>query len=707
MKKQMFEYMDELAEQNQAIILKRLNNRLDKLSLIAEEFSQEKYDITKMLDYTEGLNDLLNFREIGIALPDGTSYRYDTDIVTNISDRDYFKHSMNGEKYISETLVDIEDDAQINVFSVPIMNEDNKIKAVLYGNVLSKDFVDSFQTPVLKNGGRSYIVDAQGNILSDIMIPQIGAANIIGALENYTGNEKTIKELKDVFKNPKKTTVYGYNNGYRYVTLTPIDRNDWMLAISVPESVVKDRTADVSSAVQLINIAIILASSIILLIIIGSQRKNQQYLKNIAYIDPLTELYNRAYFRDHLLIHKKNAEDKKAALVIFNIGKFKAINDIYGEKQGDGLLKSFAAVLKNSLIYDKEMIMREVADEFAALYFYTTNEELEDRVHEIIKKMSVLILGENKVHIELAIGICEISDVTSPFEQIYDSANIAKKKHKASRTNDWEYYSKELGETEVLEKQLRDDIKDGIRRKEFKPWFQPTYDIQTGEIIGAEALVRWYKEDGSILSPFYFIEFSEKSGLIYEIDQLIIHEVCKKLSEWKKAGHAIIPISINLSRAYLNNIDSILKIKEILDKYDIPCEYIQLEITESAVVDNEERLIKIVDTMHELGFKILLDDFGVGYSSLVSIKDLNIDILKIDKSFVDVIGTEKGNQIIEYTMDLGKKLGMNIVVEGVETEQQYTYLKTLDCDFVQGYYLSKPLPNEKFEELLGKKDSAE
>lgn len=697
-KNQVFDYIDEIVQQNQTIILNRLNDKLEKLSFLSEEFSKEKHDITKMYEYTEKLSGLLGFREIGIALPDGTAYM-STNTVYDVSNREYFKCSMSGEKYISETLIDMRDGEQINVFSVPIMKE-NETVAVLFGIVLSKNFVDSIQTPVLKNGGYSYIIDGQGNIISEKMSQKIGATNIIDSFKKYPENETVIKQLQSVLKNPQKATVYGKSNGYRYVNLTPIDINDWMLSISVPESVVKDRVADVSRAVHIINIAIILSSSIILLIIIRKQRETEKYLKTIAYIDPLTGLYNRSYFRDHLFIHSKNEANIKAAFIIFNICKFKAINDIYGEKKGNELLKSFATILKNSILCNKEMVMREVADEFAALYFYTTKEELEGRIHEIIKKMSVLELGENKVNIELAVGICEINNVKNSFDKIYDSANIAKKKHKTSRTNHWEYYSEELRETEISEKQLEDHIKEGIRRKEFKPWFQPKFNVRTGKMIGAEALVRWYQQDGSIVSPFYFIEFSEKSGLIYEIDKLVINEVCKKLSEWMKAGDEVIPISINLSRAYLNNIDAIFQIKEILDKYDIPSKYIQLEITESAIVDNEKSLTKIVEVMHKLGFKVLLDDFGVGYSSLVSIKDLNFDILKIDKSFVDAISTEKGKQIIKYTIELGKSLGMDIVVEGVETEEQYTYLKTLDCDFVQGYYLSKPLPNEKFEELL-------
>ena len=701
----MFDYMDEIAEQNQTIILNRLNDKLEKLSLLAEEFSQdENDDFAKMKEYIENSSSILGFREIGIAFPDGKVYK-STDAVYDVTNRDFFKHSMNGEKYISETLNDLIDGAKVNFFSVPIRNKDNETIAVLYGSVLSKDFVDSFQTPVLKNGSYSYIIDAQGNIISEKMSQKLGSSNIFGALERSAENEKVIKELRNVLNNPKKTTIYVNNNDYRYVTLTPIDMNDWTLASSVPESVLKEKCAAVSKAVHIMNIVIILASSIILLIIERKQRKNEQYLKTIAYIDPLTGLYNRSYFRDHLLTHYKSVAKKKAAFVIFNICKFKAINDIYGEKKGDEVLKSFATVLKNSIICNKEMVMREVADEFAALYFYTTNEELEDRVHEILKKMSVLKLGENKINIELAVGIFEINDGTSSFDKIYDSANIAKKKHKKSRNNPWEYYSEELREAEISEKQLKDSIKEGIRRKEFKPWFQPKFNLRTGKMIGAEALVRWYQQDGTIVSPFYFIEFSEKSGLIYEIDKLIIHEVCKKITEWRQAGDSIIPISINLSRAYLNNIDSILQIKAILDEYDIPSKYIHLEITESTIVDNEESLTKIVEVMHKLGFKVLLDDFGVGYSSLVSIKDLNFDILKIDKSFVDAIGTEKDNRIIKYTIELGKSLGMAIVVEGVETEEQYTYLKTLDCDFAQGYYLSKPLPNEEFEELLSKKDS--
>lgn len=215
-----------------------------------------------------------------------------------------------------------------------------------------------------------------------------------------------------------------------------------------------------------------------------------------------------------------------------------------------------------------------------------------------------------------------------------------------------------------------------------------------------EALARWEKEDGSILLPNYFISLSEKIRLIQDIDELVFIDVCKKIKQWELQGLPILPVSVNLSQAYLNGLSALNHLKKIMDEYGVSSEFIQLEITESYMIDNEESLNLAVTKMHEYGFKVLLDDFGVGYSSLMSIHSLDFDILKIDKSFVDAIGTASGNAIIQYTIQLGKKLDMKIVVEGVETKEQYEFLKICGCDEIQGYYFAKPQTFYEISKIL-------
>ena len=330
------------------------------------------------------------------------------------------------------------------------------------------------------------------------------------------------------------------------------------------------------------------------------------------------------------------------------------------------------------------------------------NEKGEKKLNEVAKRMKRVSYNGNNIFAKIYVGIYELDNTEKDFEGIYNYANIAKNKSKYSDSNFFTYYNEELGEKETKERKLEYEIKEAIKRKEFKAWFQPKFDCETKEIVGCEALVRWYRQDGKVYFPNTFIELSEKNGLIKEIDKLVLEDVCINLNKWRKLGFKCMPVSVNISRIYLDNMDIIADLNEIISRHNISSEYIQLEITESSLVKNEEALSKIINEMHKYGFKVLLDDFGVGYSSLHSINELNFDTLKIDKSFVDAIGINNGDFVLKHTIELGKILNMEVVAEGVETKEQYNFLKENGCDTIQGYYFSKPLDNKRFEELLKK-----
>lgn len=197
-----------------------------------------------------------------------------------------------------------------------------------------------------------------------------------------------------------------------------------------------------------------------------------------------------------------------------------------------------------------------------------------------------------------------------------------------------------------------------------------------------------------------FIPICEVNGLIKEIDELLLEDVCQKLRIWINKNKKVVPVSINLSRNYLDTMDCVDRLEKIINKYDIPKELIEFEITESALSRNEEKLKEIIDSLQDRGFKVLLDDFGVGYSSIKTISDIHFDTLKIDKSFVDEIGNERWENIIKYTIYLAKKLNMNLIAEGIETEEQYHFLLNCNCEVFQGYYFSKPMNSNDFSKLL-------
>ena len=570
---------------------------------------------------------------------------------------------------------------------------------MLVGIDSTETFMQMFQVPIFDGKGYLYLMDSNANVIIGSDNRDIGMANLLENLEQFPHNEKAIEKLSTALKNKESTTLYINNYGFKYNYIQPLNVNDWWLVAGVPSSVLESRVTDITNTMKIVSAGIVLMSFGVLIWFLHIQQNSEDFFKEMAYIDPFTKINNKAYMQDHFSKTIKSTDNKKYALVIYNIRKFKLINEIYGVNIGDDLIKQVATILRRNKKLKDEIAIRDHSDEFSVLYCYKTREELEERIQKVIKDTEVINIRGNDIQVNLSIGVYEITDPKTSFEQAYSYVKMVNKQNKDTM-EPYCFYTEELKKRQMEEKELNDSIKEGIAKGEFRAWLQPKYDTHTNQIIGAEALVRWHKSDGKVLSPYFFIDYCEKYGLIQEIDRLVLEDVCRQVSDWRRKGIPCVPVSVNLSRAYLNNANSIYYIQTVLDKYNVPSCYIQLEVTESAVVDSEEELSASIETMHDLGFKVLLDDFGVGYSSLTSINKLQFDILKIDKSFIDALGTHKGEDIVKYTISLAKSLGMKIVAEGVETKEQYEFLREEECDAVQGYYFSKPLSSEDFRSRI-------
>lgn len=250
----------------------------------------------------------------------------------------------------------------------------------------------------------------------------------------------------------------------------------------------------------------------------------------------------------------------------------------------------------------------------------------------------------------------------------------------------------------IIKKALEKDFEEAVENNEFKIFLQPKFDIKTEKIVGAEALIRREKS-GKLIMPNFFIPEYEKTNLITKLDMFVFESICKQMKEWKEEKYKLLPIAVNESRKVLYNKNHIKELEEILKKYEINPNLIELELTETAVVKDIESAKEAERKVHSLGFVVSMDDFGVGYSSFYMLKNINIDILKIDKSFSDeVIGNKRGKIILESIIDMAKKLEMKTVAEGIETKEQVEYLKQIGCDMVQGYYFEKPISIKEFEE---------
>ena len=700
--------LKDISNQNVKLIKNEINNKFNLLSSLAKEFSDyTEEELSKSSNQTNLLSSRFNFREIGISLPNGITYM-SSNTIFDVSEREYFKESIKGNNYVSETLIDMGDQTDINVYSVPIINEDGKVNGVFFSMYDTDDFSKLLQVDSFDGNGYSYIINSKGDILNISSESFLGEKNLFDRLRNYSIsseykdiNKEAINKIKQTLNSDEKegSTIYWYDN-YKYVVYEKLEVNDWWLVTAVPEEILTNRITSITMVIHYICIVMILLSVIIIFIDRNKEKKLKVKLKNIAYLDSFTGLYNKNYLEEKIETGFVKKQGYNSALVSVDIMNFKMVNKIYGVEAGNYLIKKLAEVLEENKIFKDDIIVHVIADRFLALYSYEKRDDLEIELKRLEKAIRKINYNGNDIFVKLYMGIYEISDSEKDFEKIFNYANIAKNKSKDLNSNFFTYYNEELAEKDIKEKKLENEIKEGILNKEFKAWFQPKFDCETKEIVGCEALARWYKKDGQVYFPNTFICISEKNGLIKEIDKLILEDVCININRWRKLGLKCPPVSINISRIYLNNMDIIFDLNKIISKYNIPPKYIQLEITESSLVSSEDMLNKIINEMHKYGFKVLLDDFGVGYSSLHSINKLNFDTLKIDKSFVDNIGNNNGDCILKHAIDLGKTLDMEVVVEGVETKEQYEFLKDNGCDTIQGYYFSKPLDSKSFEMLI-------
>lgn len=250
----------------------------------------------------------------------------------------------------------------------------------------------------------------------------------------------------------------------------------------------------------------------------------------------------------------------------------------------------------------------------------------------------------------------------------------------------------------TIKRKVEEDFEQAIKNNEFKIYMQPKFNIRTEEIVGAEALIRRVKQE-KIIIPNRFIPIYEKTGIITKLDMFVFESMCKKLNEWENKGYKIFPIAVNESRRHLYNKNHINDLLDVINKYNVNPNMIELELTETTVVENIEIAKEAERRVHKYGFKVSMDDFGVGYSSFYMLKNINIDVLKIDKSFSDeVLESKRGRIILETIIEMARKLNIKTVAEGIETKEQLEYLRNIACDMVQGYYFEKPIPIEIYEQ---------
>ena len=414
--------------------------------------------------------------------------------------------------------------------------------------------------------------------------------------------------------------------------------------------------------------------------------------------DELTGLYTREFFFEYIRRFEHIAPDQVMDAIVLNIEHFHMINEMYGREMGDNVLCSTANTLEEMFKNEAFIASRTDADYFYLYMEHRDNYEgVFDGLQEELAHLTHL------PRIRFRIGICQDIDKSMAAEIRFDHAKLACDHIRGDYTRQLSYYNKEDNDIELYGERLINDMEDAIKNHDFIVYYQPKFAIQGPDprLRSAEALIRWKHPELGMVSPGAFIPLFESNGLIQKLDRYVWEEAAGQIRKWKEKYGITIPVSVNVSRIDIYDPELENRLINLVESNGLQPEELMLEITESAYSDNANGLIEMVNCLRDRGFKIEMDDFGAGYSSLNMLATIPIDVLKLDMKFVrNMMKDKKSRKLVEVIIDISKFFDFPLVAEGVEDEEQYLTLKILGCDIIQGYYFSKPIPPEEFEKFI-------
>lgn len=688
-KKSVYMTLEAVSEQHKHEIDSFVSSRKESLHMASLFFdASQPYDEQKIVEKLAFCKknttfDFLFFVQLDGSCVNNANEHYQLD------QEPFFKEGLKGNSYFY-TLNNflIEENKIFSVVSVPIFDKDGKVGGILGG------------TNIQATTNEKLFQNVAGNVYSFLLDEH---QNIIAFSEDIDGKDKLLAYLKtaNISNGIKQVFKIGNENYFAY--FDNISQNKWQLVSVIPERKAFERYSSVNLWSILASICNFLAFSILIMVMVLIYTTHLNQLKAYAFSDPVTQGISYQKFLDdaekYINYHKSDA----LLAVCLDINDFRIFNDLYGFDEGNNLLKLVYKMLGSHI--SSGLVCRATTDTFYIITnFAGTEDELLTK-RDIFTDSFNAMLEKNKkpYHITFTVGFYRIEESTTDnvsliFEKANHVHNCAKKEGVPGFV-----YQEKLRQEAIRQKLIENTMHEAFENLEFQMYLQPKYELVTKRLVGSEALVRWESTAKDKKYPDEFIPVFEKTGFIIQIDLYMMECACQLLRHWIDFGIEPVPISVNQSKLLLLNPIYFNVITTTIEKYNLPPQFIEVEITETIMYENAAVLNDLIAKLHMYGIRVAIDDFGSGYSSLVLLRDIKADVLKIDKAFIYKAEKDTvGKKILSSIIQLADTLNMQILAEGVETENQLNMLADLGCHEVQGYLFGKPVPAQTFAQEFRK-----
>ena len=690
--------MIETANENAAMLQLTLESRFALMDAVGKKIAEDPDKATEVVQYVAEYADGYQFMRI--CYMDDTGFTVTSDGLSgDFSFRSFFRLGMEGQYGITGEINDrLNKGAPVHVMSAPVRDpQTGEAIGVVLADYTPEAFRKMMDVETFGGEGRGYIVDTEGNIIVASSSAKIAAAgNLLEEMtQDAAVSERDAEAIRKILSGEDKSDVRVLGTGNLRFCCRVIENycesDTWYLVMVMSADALYGRTNVAFGSIRMLLTVMVLMCVAFVFGIFAIYRGYNRNLRRMAYSDALTGGSNFTGF----LADMPSVDG--GYMVSADLDDYKMIEGMFGAQKGDNELRGVHECIQNRL-KEGENVARVDADHFVFYLNERHRAEVLERLRQIERDIRRLSDKMGVLRVVPRFGVYAMR----PDENVRRACELANMALGAARGNgdDVVAFYQDVDQNAFFESMRMEDRFDAaIVGHQFKAYYQPKCNPKTGEIVGGEALVRWVQEDGSMLSPGRFIPLFEKNGTIGKLDEYMFTCVCAQLSQWRKDGVEIRPVSVNLSRASLCRQGVALTYKRILEGYGLSTWMVPLEVTESAMI-SDEAVISVLQEFYRYGFRIEIDDFGKDQSTLPMLKLPFVDTVKLDKSLIDCIGDRKGEIMLRQVVRLCYELGLYTTAEGVEAEDQVDFLRALECTDIQGYYFSASLPVEKYTEKL-------